>query len=575
MILVWAPLLVLAWITRQEMAGRLTEEHTRRVDDQAAVLQEDLEGWNRHLGARLENLRAQIENNNRFRLGAVEGISEDPSYVLDYAGSIMNLLGLSVLEIRGQDGHILSSGQFRNEYGRGDPLLPKLLAREPGAALARFREPKGGILALARIDSLNLAARTFYLIGGIRADREFLSRLTRDANFAVSLIGPGFVVSTSDTLEALLARGIDDPDRDWQAVFPSEQVLTRTESLPMVLPDAARGARIQPATLVGSYSLRQLRDILHSLDLWLLAALAATVVGSLILSLWVSSRISRPLVQLAETTTQVDLDRLDADFRSDRADEIGDLSRFLAAMMARLRASSRKLRDAERRATLGELARQVNHDVRNGLIPIRNVIRHLGQVARDEPERLTPVWNERWDALNSGVGYLEALAENYARLYRQNPRRRCNLNAMVREEAAGRTGEPGLEMVLRLTEDLPPVLADPVALRRIIDNLVTNAQEAFENGRGRIELETGWNPGDDAVTLAVVDNGPGIPEDRLGRVFNDFFTTKERGSGLGLSIVRRMVADCEGSIQVRSRPGEGTRFILRFAAADGAAGTEP
>src|SRR5207245_6862638 len=125
---------------------------------------------------------------------------------------------------------------------------------------------------------------------------------------------------------------------------------------------------------------------------------------------WLSLRISRPLTALAEQTARIDMDRLDVAFSSDRRDEIGALTRLLGAMTERLRAGAARLREAERRVAMGDLARQVNHDIKNGLIPIRNVFRHLAQVAREQPERLGAVVAERQETAESSVTYLAGLA---------------------------------------------------------------------------------------------------------------------------------------------------------------------
>src|SRR2546422_11098204 len=107
------------------------------------------------------------------------------------------------------------------------------------------------------------------------------------------------------------------------------------------------------------------------------------------------SRISRPRTALAAKTADVDMDRLDVAFDRDRGDEIGALSRLLGAMTTRLRAGAARLREAERRLAMGDLARQVNHDIKNGLIPIRNVFRHLGQAAGESPDRLAAAFRDR------------------------------------------------------------------------------------------------------------------------------------------------------------------------------------
>ena len=127
------------------------------------------------------------------------------------------------------------------------------------------------------------------------------------------------------------------------------------------------------------------------------------------------------------------MERLDVEFASDGRDEVGALERLLGQMTERLRAGATRLREVERRAATGELARQVNHDVKNGLAPLRNVLRHLAQVARDRPTELPKVFAERRQALVSSLNYLESLAATYAKLSPPPEPQRCDANAVTRE----------------------------------------------------------------------------------------------------------------------------------------------
>ena len=135
----------------------------------------------------------------------------------------------------------------------------------------------------------------------------------------------------------------------------------------------------------------------------------------------------------------LDLDRLDVDF-DPGTDEVGRLSRLLGDLAARLRTSTARVREAERRATVGELARQVNHDIKNGLIPLRNVMRHLAQVAQDEPGALPAVYSERQQTVDSSIAYLETLATSYQRLSPTPSRRNCDLNALITDVVRGAQG---------------------------------------------------------------------------------------------------------------------------------------
>ncbi len=125
-------------------------------------------------------------------------------------------------------------------------------------------------------------------------------------------------------------------------------------------------------------------------------------------------------------------------------------------------------------------------------------------------------------------------------------------------------GKEGIVVKRSLATDLAPILGDSNALQQVILNLLTNARDVLHGG-GEISIETSvvdGQPG--AVRLIVRDTGPGIPPDVLPKIFDPFFTTKVEGTGLGLSISYGIVRDHKATVDVHSRPGEGTTFILTF-----------
>jgi two-component system, NtrC family, nitrogen regulation sensor histidine kinase NtrY len=212
----------------------------------------------------------------------------------------------------------------------------------------------------------------------------------------------------------------------------------------------------------------------------------------------------------------------------------------------------------------------VNHDVKNGLVPIRNVFRHLAEVAESDPGALPEVLAERRGTVESGIGYLEGLAANYARLAPRLDLRPCDAAAVAREVAAGAEA-PGVRVEVEAAEDVAAVRADPLVLRRILENLVGNAVDAVRERGGTVTLTVGSAADGDRVRVEVADDGPGLAPDELARVFEDFFTTKPGGTGLGLSVARRLANDLGGSLKAASRPGEGSRFSVELPAAGSAA----
>ncbi len=510
------PLIGLAVGVRRELDQRLTAQYRSRVAALAAVTRTDLARTSTMVGDRLASLRDALPDDDRLRSALRE--PAERSYVLDFAGHAMRMTGLDMLQLQDEHGRILSSGHFRNEYDRLDPALPRLLAA--GTALVDARTPDGPRLVLARVDTARIGDRRFTLVGGLAVDSAFLARLRTDSTLSVALVLPG-----------------DPPPSDPVSAIPFAFIAN--DSL----------TRVQ---FVISHPSTDLDALRHSVDRWFAVAVALVGLAATLGAIVLASRVSRPLAMLAADTERLDLDRLDVNFTTDRRDEIGTLTRVLGALVRRLRASAVRLREAERRATIGDLARQVTHDIKNGLAPLRHVLRHLDQVSRDEPARLAPIFAERRATLDASVAYLDALAQNYARLTPRAETRAVDLNALAHAVAVPDT----VKLVLQLDPAVRPVEADPVIIRRIIENLVSNAVEA---GSDTVTIATSGS------RLTVEDTGCGMTEDQLARAFDDFYTTKAHGTGLGLSIVRRLVADLGATLAVDTAPGRGTRLTITFS----------
>ncbi|HEX7336819.1 MAG TPA: HAMP domain-containing sensor histidine kinase [Gemmatimonadales bacterium] len=552
LIAVLLPLGALALGVRREMERRLTAEYEGRVTAMAGVIESDLSRESTTIASRLTALGSDLVRDNRFRLAVLQSDPASRRYLLDYAGNAIGLSGLSMLQIQDSTGRILSSGHFRNEFDQRQPDLPRLLAGAVTPALVRTRTPEAPLLALTRVDSFEVSGRRFHLVGGVAAEDRLLNRLTREPDLSVRLTRPG----EKDT------------------ALQGDRVL-RQIPLPYLDLLNPGAPALDTADFVITQSMGTLQALQRSVDRWFLLALALTVVVALVLAAWLSSRISRPLRELARKTSEIDLDRLDVSFESDRTDEIGALSRLLGSMTERLRASSARLREVERRAAVGDLARQVNHDIKNGLAPIRNVLRHFSQVARQEPALLPSVFEERKGTLDSSVEYLETLARNYARLSPALDRRPCNVNDLIAGMLRSRTAD-GIELRTSLDARVPPVHGDELVLRRILENLIGNAIESMAGKSGgtvTVATESAGGEGEPRpVRISVTDTGTGMSRQELDRAFDDFYTTKPGGTGLGLSIVRRLILDLNGTLRVETEPGAGTRFVIELPASGAESG---
>ena len=553
---VLVPLVVMGVGVRRAMRQQIAAQYHGRVMALVDLIGQDLEQQGALLATRLARLRSAAAADNRFRLAAIARDTTERGYALDYAGTAMRLAGLDMLQIQDDSARIISSGHFRNEFDHVDRGLPQLLPTAPnGLALVQSRTPEGPFFTLARLDSLQLGDRRFTIVGGVIVDSGFLARLARDSAVTVSVELPRVTLSS-------------------RPAGPSAGAEVVSE-LPVPFVDNSRPDRAQlvPARLLVATPLTGLRELERTVDRWfVIAALVALLVTWLVTS-WLAARLSRPLEELGDKTAEIDMERLDVEFASDGPGEVGELEHLLGAMTERLRAGADRLREVARRAATGELARQVNHDVKNGLAPLRNVLRHLAQVARDRPAELPKVFAERRQALISSLTYLETLAANYAKLSPAPEAQRCDVNAVTRETIEQFPAGPA-ELALQLANDVGEAKIDAIALRRILDNLVSNAVEALAAQPGVVTVSTARGPDEGAsaaVRIVVEDTGKGMTEAELESAFQDFHSTKPGGVGLGLSIVRRLVTDAGGRLRVETSAGAGSRFIVEVPAVVGPA----
>lgn len=231
------------------------------------------------------------------------------------------------------------------------------------------------------------------------------------------------------------------------------------------------------------------------------------------------------------------------------------------------------IKEQHRLAALGTMAAGLAHEIRNPLAGIKGAAQYLqslpaeGGAKRHQDEFLDIIVTEV-DRLNAVVtGFLD-----YAR-HLELRRERVDVNVLVLQvNQLVRAGglPPGIRLREELGGALPTLDADGDKLRQVLLNLLRNAVQAVghegtvvvSTRRGQLRLRSGaWSS---AVEVVVADDGPGIPKENRDKLFIPFFTTKDTGTGLGLAISQRIARAHEGELEVESRPGEGSRFIVRL-----------
>jgi signal transduction histidine kinase len=518
-------------LVHRDISGAVQrEQRLARTEDSAAVARE-LRDVRDDVADRLHGPADALRSDPRLGLALLADDSASRTWLTGWADVAMRLADLEALLLQDSVGTVLSSGHFRNSYGQVLPL-PVLPTSETGAAwLARVQAPSGSFTIVGLVDSVRVRDRLLTLLAGRALGPGVLSRLAPRPEVEVRLIEAD---AAGDSAEAPGRVAISLVDLTGTAAVPGIAALHLTSST-------------QPlAGLMAAFTRG-----------WQVAA-ALAVVLALVLAAWFANRVSRPLRQLAGRVATADLDQLNGGSASERSDEVGGLARTIDDLSTRLRARADELRDAERRAVTGELARQVNHDIKNGLTPIRNVLRHFSEVAATDPASLARIYDERKGTLEASVAHLDALARTYAQLSPAIARSASDVNALL-EELASNASDP------RVRSNPAPgrllVRTDAVTLRRIVENLMMNAVESLPADAGSVLLSS-EALADGLVRIRVKDTGRGMTAGEVNRAFDEFHTTKPDGTGLGLSVVRGLVLDLGGAIRVASERGQGTLFEI-------------
>jgi len=214
----------------------------------------------------------------------------------------------------------------------------------------------------------------------------------------------------------------------------------------------------------------------------------------------------------------------------------------------------------EKLAVLGQLAGGVGHELRNPLGAIKNAVYFLDMVT----EAPDPETKEMLEILQQEVTKSEGIISDLLDFARTRPptRRKIAINAVVQETLSRIDVPESIEVISRLEEISPVILADPDQLDQIFSNILHNGIQALPEG-GQLTLETGLeSPEWLAVTIA--DTGVGMPAETLAKIFEPLFTTRAKGIGLGLAIVKTLVEGHGGTVAAESKPGQGSRFTVRL-----------
>jgi nitrogen fixation/metabolism regulation signal transduction histidine kinase len=332
------------------------------------------------------------------------------------------------------------------------------------------------------------------------------------------------------------------------------------------MPLTGPNQQVMGVLLVGS-SRRPLIELQRQVISAALLVGGAGILVAVMASLWFATRITRPLVSLAEAARRVAAGDLYAKVEIESSDELGELAAAFNQMTEDLQQQKERTLQAERVAAWRELARRLAHELKNPLFPLQVTVENLIRAKEKAPELFEEVFREGTSTLLAEVNNLKTIIGRFSEFSRmpQPHRKPTQLNEVVRSVLrvfqAQLQEKTQITVRTELEPELPLISADSDMLHRALSNLVLNAIDALPQG-GTIAIQTRAVGND--VELSVSDTGCGLTQEECARLFTPYYTTKQHGTGLGLAIVQSVVSDHGGKISAESTKEKGTTFRIEL-----------
>ncbi|WP_300598127.1 HAMP domain-containing sensor histidine kinase [Niabella sp.] len=284
-----------------------------------------------------------------------------------------------------------------------------------------------------------------------------------------------------------------------------------------------------------------------------------------LLALLITNRITGSFTVISNKMKEISLSRVNEEIVWERNDEIGQLVKEYNKMVSQLQKSADVLAKSEREEAWREMARQVAHEIKNPLTPMKLSLQYLQKAISENSSNVQQLTSNVAKTLVEQIDYLSKIAADFSQFANINHVNEMifDLHEVLQPLASIYSKNPDVEFRWHLLPGEVIIRADKTQMNRLFTNLFVNAIDACEkNTKGVITVRESVEGG--SVIISVTDNGSGIGEEMRGKIFTPNFTTKSSGTGLGLAMCKGIVEKANGMIWFETALGVGTTFFVKL-----------
>ena len=309
------------------------------------------------------------------------------------------------------------------------------------------------------------------------------------------------------------------------------------------------------------YRQAEIEEEIARQDAFLFGIYAIVMLGVIITGLIVANRFSRPIENLTDATHKVADGYLDIHLEAKGDSEISNLMRSFNVMAKRLAESREELARVERELAWREMARQVAHEIKNPLTPMKLSIQQLRQSRKDHAEDFDRSFDIITRMLLEQIETLDRIASEFSRFARMpaSNYQPVDVNNVLRRVLTIFPEKNSVDFKTNFDDTIPEINADPEELQRAFINIIRNGIQAMPDG-GQIQVTTELHNGEIVITIS--DTGTGISPQVRARLFEPNFSTKTDGMGLGLALVKKTIDELNGTINISTKEHEGTTVSI-------------